>query len=112
MCIYFELKRYLVGELAKTVFVFVFFFDLIHFIADGLVKKLDELEKVADTYKGLIDHTKKLLKATFELSQSHKGIHSEIVFDSMYDESVFNRHRVRLEWDISVLNTVYLIHIL
>uniref|UniRef100_A0A8W8HN51 PRKCA-binding protein n=3 Tax=Magallana gigas TaxID=29159 RepID=A0A8W8HN51_MAGGI len=40
---------------------------------DGLVKKLDELEKVADTYRGLIDHTKKLLKATFELSQSHKA---------------------------------------
>ncbi|XP_062605941.1 PRKCA-binding protein-like isoform X1 [Saccostrea cucullata] len=40
---------------------------------DGLVKKLEELEKVADTYKGLIDHTKKLLRATFELSQSHKA---------------------------------------
>lgn len=99
-------------RIGKNCFCFCFCFDLIHFIADGLVKKLDELEKVADTYKGLIDHTKKLLKATFELSQSHKGIHSEIVFDSMYDESVFNRHRVRLEWDISVLNTVYLIHIL
>jgi len=41
--------------------------------SDGLVKKLNELEKVADMYKGLIDQTKKLLKSTFELSQSHKG---------------------------------------
>lgn len=40
---------------------------------DGLVKKLEELEKVADMYKGLIDHTKSLLKTTFELSQSHRG---------------------------------------
>ncbi|XP_033747583.1 PRKCA-binding protein-like isoform X2 [Pecten maximus] len=39
---------------------------------DGLVKKLEELEKTADMYKGLIDQTKKLLKSTFELSQSHK----------------------------------------
>ena len=43
------------------------------FPTDGLVKKLEELEKVADMYKGLIDHTKLLLKTTFELSQSHKG---------------------------------------
>ncbi|XP_069124446.1 PRKCA-binding protein-like isoform X2 [Argopecten irradians] len=40
---------------------------------DGLVKKLEELEKTADMYKGLIDQTKKLLKSTFELSQSHKA---------------------------------------
>ena len=46
---------------------------IIFFPTDGLVKKLEELEKVADMYKGLIDHTKLLLKTTFELSQSHKG---------------------------------------
>lgn len=40
---------------------------------DGLVKKLNELERTAETYKGLIEHTKKLLKCTFELSQSHKA---------------------------------------
>lgn len=56
------------------------------------MKKLDELEKVADTYKGLIDHTKKLLKATFELSQSHKGIPSKIVhvFDLINDKTNWN----------------------
>jgi len=43
------------------------------YIVDGLVKKLTELEGTAETYKGLIEHTKKLLKCTFELSQSHKG---------------------------------------
>lgn len=40
---------------------------------DGLVKKLEELERVAETYKGLIEQTRKLLKATFELSQSHRA---------------------------------------
>ena len=42
-------------------------------ITDGLVKKLEELEKVAGMYKGLMEHTKRLLKTFFELSQSHKG---------------------------------------
>ena len=41
--------------------------------ADGLLKKLEEMEKTADMYNGLISHTKKLLKTTFELSQSHRG---------------------------------------
>ncbi|XP_074647384.1 PRKCA-binding protein-like isoform X2 [Tubulanus polymorphus] len=40
---------------------------------DGLVKKLEELEKVAGTYQGLMEHTKKLLKAFFELSLTHKA---------------------------------------
>jgi len=40
---------------------------------DGLVKKLEELEKVAGMYKGLMEHTKRLLKTFFELSQSHKA---------------------------------------
>ncbi len=42
-------------------------------ISDGLVKKLEELEKTAGMYKGLSDHTRKLLKSFFELAQSHKG---------------------------------------
>jgi hypothetical protein len=40
---------------------------------DGLVKKLNELEKTASMYKGLSEHTKRLLKAFFDLSQSHKS---------------------------------------
>ncbi|KAL8581069.1 PRKCA-binding protein [Nucella lapillus] len=40
---------------------------------DGLLKKLEEMEKTAEMYNGLIGHTKKLLKAIFELSQSHKA---------------------------------------
>ena len=43
------------------------------FVSDGLVKKLEELEKVADMYRALIAHTGSLLKAFYELSQSHKG---------------------------------------
>ena len=41
---------------------------------DGLLKKLEEMEKTAEMYNGLIAHTKKLLKGVFELSQSHKGM--------------------------------------
>jgi len=45
-------------------------------VTDGLVKKLQELERTAETYQGLIEHTKKLLKATFDLSQSHKSMYT------------------------------------
>ncbi|MFT7797869.1 PRKCA-binding protein [Arapaima gigas] len=40
---------------------------------DGLVKKLEELEKTAELYKGLMEHTKRLLRAFFELSQTHRA---------------------------------------
>ncbi|ESO98636.1 hypothetical protein LOTGIDRAFT_226522 [Lottia gigantea] len=40
---------------------------------DGLLKKLEELESCANMYSSLIEQTKKLLRATFELSQSHKA---------------------------------------
>jgi PRKCA-binding protein len=39
---------------------------------DSIVKKLSELEKNEEFYKGLIDHIKSLLKAIFELSDTHK----------------------------------------
>ncbi|XP_064616079.1 PRKCA-binding protein-like isoform X1 [Liolophura sinensis] len=40
---------------------------------DGLVKKLEELERTAGMYWGMIQQTKKLLRAFFDLSQSHKA---------------------------------------
>ncbi|XP_042201058.1 PRKCA-binding protein [Callorhinchus milii] len=40
---------------------------------DGLVKKLEELERTAELYKGLMEHTKRLLRAFFELSQTHRA---------------------------------------
>lgn len=40
---------------------------------DGLIKKLDELERTEDLYKGLMEHTKALLKAIFELATTHKA---------------------------------------
>jgi hypothetical protein len=40
---------------------------------DGLIKKLDELDRTTDLYKGLMDHTKLLLKSIFELSSTHKA---------------------------------------
>lgn len=40
---------------------------------DGLIKKMDELERTGELYKGLIEHTKRLLKSIFELSTTHKA---------------------------------------
>lgn len=51
---------YLVGIWIRS-----YWFDY-YFVVDGLVKKLDELEKVVDIYRGLIDYIKKLLKVIFE----------------------------------------------
>lgn len=41
---------------------------------DGLVKKLQELEKTAGMYRGMVQHAKKLLKAFFDLGQAYKGM--------------------------------------
>ena len=56
------------------------------FPPDGLVKKLEELEKVADMYQALIEHTGRLLKAFFDLSQSHKGMYclKMLIYKSIY----------------------------
>ena len=43
-------------------------------LVDGLVKKLEEMEKTAGNYRSLMEHTRRLLKAFFDLSQSHRGI--------------------------------------
>uniref|UniRef100_A0A672K8Z6 PRKCA-binding protein n=1 Tax=Sinocyclocheilus grahami TaxID=75366 RepID=A0A672K8Z6_SINGR len=40
---------------------------------DGLVRRLEELEKTAELYKGLMEHTKRLLRAFYELSQTHRA---------------------------------------
>ncbi|KAK3744538.1 hypothetical protein RRG08_056675 [Elysia crispata] len=40
---------------------------------DGLLKKLEEMERTATMYSGLIVQTRKLLKAIFDLSQSHRA---------------------------------------
>lgn len=40
---------------------------------DSLVKKLEELERNEHMYKGLIDHTKKVLKAFFDVAQVQKA---------------------------------------
>ncbi len=41
---------------------------------DGLIKRLDDLERNEMLYKGLIEHCKKLLKSIMELSFTHKSI--------------------------------------
>ncbi|XP_078612186.1 PRKCA-binding protein-like isoform X1 [Branchiostoma floridae x Branchiostoma japonicum] len=40
---------------------------------DGLVKKLQDLERTAGMYHGLAEHTKKMMRACYELSQTHKA---------------------------------------
>ncbi|XP_070267200.1 PRKCA-binding protein isoform X3 [Myotis yumanensis] len=40
---------------------------------DGLVKRLEELERTAELYKGMTEHTKTLLRAFYELSQTHRA---------------------------------------
>lgn len=40
---------------------------------DGLVKRLEELERTAELYKGLMEHTRRLLRSFFELSQTHRA---------------------------------------
>lgn len=42
-------------------------------LLDGLIKKLDELERTSDLYRGLIDHTRSVLKAIFELARTHRN---------------------------------------
>ncbi len=45
----------------------------IHFYLDGLIKKLDELERTSELYRGLIEHTRAVLKAIFELAHTHRN---------------------------------------
>ncbi len=47
---------------------------------DSLVKKLGELERNATMYKGLMEHTKKLLRAYWNLAQTHKGSFQQIIY--------------------------------
>lgn len=39
---------------------------------DSLVKRHNELERIAVMYKGLVEHSRRVLKAFFDLSQTHK----------------------------------------
>lgn len=43
------------------------------FNSDGLIKKLDELERTSELYRGLIEHTRAVLKAIFELAHTHRN---------------------------------------
>lgn len=42
-------------------------------LLDGLIKKLDELERTSELYRGLIEHTRSVLKAIFELAHTHRS---------------------------------------
>jgi len=41
---------------------------------DGLVKKLEELEQNAQIYKGLFEHTRRLLQSFFQMAALHKEL--------------------------------------
>lgn len=46
---------------------------------DSLVKKLEELERNSNMYKGLVDHVRHLMKAYFRLARTHRGkVHAQI----------------------------------
>lgn len=40
---------------------------------DSLVKKLNELERNADMYRGLMEHTRNLLRAYWHLAKTHRS---------------------------------------
>uniref|UniRef100_A0A8C1N637 PRKCA-binding protein n=1 Tax=Cyprinus carpio TaxID=7962 RepID=A0A8C1N637_CYPCA len=58
---------------------------------DGLVKRLEELEKTAELYKGLMEHTKRLLRAFYELSQTHRVSPAEITHTHTNNIRLFGR---------------------
>ena len=47
---------------------------------DSLVKKLEELERTEFMYTGLIDHTRKMLRAYFDVFLVFKGKGKNLVF--------------------------------
>ena len=51
----------------------MFVYYSIYFYLDGLIKKLDELERTSELYRGLIEHTRAVLKAIFELAHTHRN---------------------------------------
>lgn len=56
--------------------------------SDGLVKKLEEMEKTAGNYRSLMEHTRRLLKAFFDLSQSHRGLYQLLFTVSLGSVSI------------------------
>jgi len=41
---------------------------------DGLIKKLDELEQNSNIYKGIVEHTKRVLQSHYKMAQLHKDL--------------------------------------
>lgn len=42
-------------------------------MTDSLVKKLEDLERMEQTYRGLIEHTRHMLKAHLDVCHVYKG---------------------------------------
>jgi len=47
--------------------------NLLIVVLDGLIKRLDELERTSELYRGLIEHTRAVLKAIFEIAHTHRN---------------------------------------
>lgn len=43
------------------------------YLIDHLIKKLDELERTASLYRGLIKHTRSVLRGIFDLAHIHRN---------------------------------------
>ena len=46
---------------------------------DSLIKKLEELQRTEDMYRGLVDHTRRVLMGYFDLVRVCKGSSSNII---------------------------------
>jgi len=44
-------------------------------VNDSLVKRLEQLDNLEQTYRCLVDHTERLLGALYALTQCYKGMH-------------------------------------
>ena len=65
-------------------------------ILDGLIKRLEDLERNEMLYKGLIEHSKKLLKSMMELSFTHKSkLFSVFVVNFPHQDFINSQHLVK-----------------
>jgi hypothetical protein len=60
---------------------------------DSLVKKLEELERTEFMYHGLIDHTRKMLRAYFDIFMVFKGINQKNIHQHFYFDLKLSNYR-------------------
>lgn len=70
---------------------------------DSLVKKLDELERTELMYKGLVDHTKRVLRGYFDLLMVCKGRKSE----KFHNGTPLTSQLLHQEWETCSATSAY-----